>query len=287
MTKFQHTNAVEAAAAAALDLIQQRYGQGASNDNALAFHGLDHTQGVLRRAVILARAMGATAKEADLAGIAGAFHDTVQNWEENPRADGAVLRRRFAGRNEEDSAAEATRWMRDAGNYTEQDAQLVTEAILATVPGWDPANGTVCQPNLLPTSHLVVRAVALADLAVAGMQGTDFVREGDPLFREEQFDIARAIRGATNRSDIPIETQEGFRKRMLGWSQSQAGFAKGRKARLDAELGELDASAKERVKALFIGFDAAIQASAALVTERSQLSFWEIAEAMGYGIPSA
>jgi hypothetical protein len=287
MHTFRLSSIVQAAAHVAMDSIQQRYGDGASQDNKLAFHGPAHTNGVLRRAVTLAQAMGATEAEADLAGIAAAFHDTVQNWEENRRPDGAILRKRFAGRNEQDSATEAVRWMQELGNNDVQDAQLVTEAILATVPGWDPANGTVCQPNLKPDSHLVVRAVALADLATAGMQGTDFAHEGDPLFREEQLDIARTISAATRRSDIPVDTQEGFRTRMLQWSKSQAGFANGRKARLEAELGDINAEAKDRVKALFCGFDAAIDAATTIVTERSKLSFWEIADAMGYTIPLA
>ncbi len=286
MNTFHHTSVVRAAATSALEIIQQRYGQGATNENELAFHGLAHTNGVLDRAVTLAKAMGATEEEADLAGIAAAFHDTVQKWEENPRADGAVLRKRFAGQNEKDSAAEAVRWMQANGNDNPQAHQLVTDAILATVPGWDPANGTVCQPNLKPSSHLIVRAVALADLGVAGMQGKAFVEEGDPLFREEQLDIARAIRDAKSRSDIPAETQEAYRKRMLGWSASQAGFAKGRKALLDAELGELNDTAKKQVKALFVGFDSAIEAANAVVTERTKLTFWDIAEAMGYTTPS-
>lgn len=287
MKTFAHTPTVQAAAIAALDIIQHRYGAGVANENELAFHGLDHTRGVLDRAVTLARAMGATDEEADLAGIAAAFHDTVQRWEENPRADGAVLRKRFAGQNEKDSAAEAVRWMQDNGNHDTHAHQLVTEAILATVPGWDPANSTVCQPNLQPSSHIVVRAVALADLGVAGMMGKAFVDEGDPLFREEQLDIARAIRSAATRSAIPAETQEAYRKRMLGWSASQAGFAKGRKARLDAELGELDPTLQQQVKALFTGFDTAIAAANDVVTERSALSFWDLAKAMGYIIPSA
>ncbi len=287
MNTFRHTELVQAAAIAALEIIQKRYGKGAQNENELAFHGLEHTRGVLDRAVTLAKAMGATDEHADLAGIAAAFHDTVQQWEENPRADGAVLRKRFAGQNEKDSAAEAVRWMQANGNDNPQAHQLVTEAILATVPGWDPANGTVFQPNLKPDSHPVVRAVAFADLGVAGMLGAAFVDEGDPLFREEQLDIARAIHAARTRSDIPAETQERYRTRMLGWSASQAGFAKGRKARLETELGDLHPAAKDRVKALFVGFDTAIAAANAVVTERSTLSFWDIADAMGYTTPSA
>ncbi len=277
------SNAIEKA----LAIIEARYGHGAANENELAFHGVRHTRGVVNRAVTLATAMGGSAQDIDLAGIAGAFHDTVQNWEEFTRADGATMRKRFAGQNEKDSAIEAVHWMRQTGNYSESAEALVTEAILATVPGWNPEQKTVIQPNLRPDSHLVVRAVALADLGTGGMEGEVFVQEGDPLFREENLDIARAIRAATIRNDILEETQQRFRTRMLAWTQSQVTFAAGRKALLEAELGYLTAPAQEQVRLLFSHFDEAITASAALVTERSTLSFWDLAAAMGYAIPAA
>lgn len=272
----------------ALAIIENRYGHGAANENELAFHGTRHTRGVVTRAIALATAMGGSEEDITLAGIAAAFHDTVQNWEQTTRpTDGAIMRKRFAGQNEKDSAQEAVTWMRQAGTYSESAEALVTEAILATVPGWSPEQKTVIQPNLRSNSHLVVRAVALADLATGGMEGNVFVQEGDPLFREENLDIARAIGTATSQSDIPEETQQRFRTRMLGWTQSQATFVAGRKALLEAELGDMHDSAKDRVRALFTGFDDAITASALLVTERSALSFWNLAAAMGYAIPAA
>lgn len=272
----------------ALAIIEMRYGHGAANENELAFHGTRHTRGVVNRALALAKAMGVSDQDVELAGIAAAFHDTVQNWEEATRpSDGATIRKRFAGQNEKDSAQEAVTWMRRAGTYTESAEALVTEAILATVPGWNQEHKTVIQPNLRPDSHLVVRAVALADLGTGGMEGMSFVEEGDPLFREENLDIARAIRAATCRNDIPEKAQQGFLVRMLNWTRSQTTFASGRKALLEAELGDLDESAKGRVRALFSYFDEAIAASDALLAERQNLSFWDLAAAMGYAIPTA
>jgi hypothetical protein len=272
---------------AAHQLIQARFGTGAAPDFVLPFHGLDHTRGVVQRAVRLAQAMGATDSDTDLAGIAAAFHDTVQNWEEVTRPDGAVLRRRFAGHNEQASADEAVRWMQRVGGFSASDLQLVTDAILATVPGWNVEYRTVVQPNLHPDSPVVVRAVALADLATAGMEGDAFVHEGDPLFREEQLDIARAVRAAQTRADISLQVQEAYRTRMLQWTTSQTTFASGRKALLSVELGNLTSPARQQTEALFCQFDAAIRASEALVLVRSSLSFWDLADAMGYVIPAA
>lgn len=283
---IMQTSALTAAVHYALGLIQSRFGDDAMNDNKLPFHGVAHTTGVAKRSTMIAKAMGLSDADIDLAAIAALFHDTVQDWEEVTTPDGRILRRRFAGKNEEASAAEATAWMQ-ANGYGDEDCQIVTEAILATVPGWSPQLGTVIQPNLSATSHPVVRAVALADIGVAGMDGERFVLEGDPLFREENLDIARALRDATTRPAIGADTQEAFKARMLAWSRSQSGFARGRKAALEAELGSMDDARKDAVRSLFSQFDVAIAASERLVAERSEHSFWNLAAAMGYAIPAA
>ena len=110
----------------------------------------------------------------------------------------------------------------------EQAGTLVNQAILATVPGWDAENETVSQPNLTPNAPAVVRAVALADLGIAGMEPATFVETGDQLFREENLDIARTLRRTGRSGDLPAGTLEGFKARMLAWSRSQPGFVRGR-----------------------------------------------------------
>lgn len=287
MQKFRNSPCVKAAAHTALGNIQMRFGDGVTEDAQLAYHGVAHTCGVLARSMVLAHAMGLSPSEIDLVGIAASFHDTVQEWEEYHRPDGALVRRRFVGRNEEASAAEAVLWMRESGAYDDRAYQLVTDAILATVPGWDPVLRTVIQPNLHVESHPVIRAVALADLGTAGMEGERFTEDADPLFREECLDIARALRTATMRSELDEEQQEAFRQRMVAWRELQMHFACGRKQLLEVELGDLSATSKERVRSLFGGFDAAIAASSRIVEERRALPFWTLAERMGYVIPSA
>jgi hypothetical protein len=278
---------LDAGVAYALALIRSRYERNNDPDNDMPFHSAEHTAGVIRRTAALLRGMGATEKECRVGLLAAAFHDTVQRWVPCPLSDGRVLRRRNTGQNEADSAAEAVEWMLHRGSevFHGQDGLLVTQAILATVPGWDAENETVSQPNLTPDAPAVVRAVALADLGIAGMEAASFVETGDQLFREENLDIGRALRLAVTPAGLPAGTLEGYKARMLAWSRSQVGFARGRRARLEIELGNLNSGAKAAVRALFSEFDAALAAATEVVKVCEPLPPWEVARAMGYPIP--
>ena len=57
------------------------------------------------------------------------------------------MRKRFVGQNEADSAAEAAAWMQGNGADA-RSVELVTAAIMGTVPSWDAQNMTVEQPNV-------------------------------------------------------------------------------------------------------------------------------------------
>jgi hypothetical protein len=171
----------------ALDLLRSRYEGNSDPDEDMPFHCAEHTAGVIHRTAALLRAMGAVEREYQMGLLAAAFHDTVQRWAPATTPDGKVLRRRFSGPNEIDSAAEAVAWMRQAdGAFGEPDYELVTRAILATIPGWDAENGTVFQPHLTADAPAAVRAVALADLGIAGLDAGAFVMTGDQLFREAE-----------------------------------------------------------------------------------------------------
>ncbi len=285
MRTFPAVNSlVNAAAHQALHSIQSRYGDGVVADCRLEFHGLPHTVSVMSRSEELARAMGASDHQVMLACIAAAFHDTVQDWEAIRHPDGRVLRRRFAGTNEAASADEAVAWMKSVGRFTGADCGAVRDAILATVPCWDVQAETVKQSNLNPESMIIIRAVALADLATAGMDPEDFVAEGDSLFREENLDIASAIAGGY----VSRAQQDVYKKRMIAWRHAQPGFARGRALRLEEELGNLMSDeARKRVRALFAGFDSAVAAAYKAIFDRQDLPFWDMAKVMGYSTPSA
>ena len=271
----------------ALTLIQTRHENASDPDNALSFHNARHTVGVLRRTGMLLRAMGASERECQLGTLAAAFHDTVQLWEANPTCDGRVLRRRFAGQNEADSAAEAIFLMHRMGQdeRDERDSDLVRRAILATVPGWDVENRTVSQPNLPPDASPVVLAVALADLGIPGMEGAANVEVGDQLFREENLDVSRELRRCTRRCDLSDAVLQGFKARILAWCRNQAAYVRGRRARLPIELGELSGERRAAVEAMFGRFDEAIAAADEVVRVREALPAWEVLRLTGYSIP--
>jgi hypothetical protein len=270
----------------ALDLLRSRYEGNSDPDEDMPFHCAEHTAGVIHRTAALLQAMGAVEREYQMGLLAAAFHDTVQRWAPATTPDGKVLRRRFSGPNEIDSAAEAVAWMRQAdGAFGEPDYELVTRAILATIPGWDAENGTVFQPHLTADAPAAVRAVALADLGIAGLDAGAFVMTGDQLFREENLDIGRALHRCATRADLGAATLEDYKARMLAWSRSQAGFARGRHARLDPELGDLNCDSAAAVRALFGGFEASIRTADEVVRVREHLPPWEVARAMGYPIP--
>ena len=270
--------------ARALTLIRSRYEGNEDPADNLPFHCVAHTVGLLRRTGALLRAMGASEDEFHLGLVAAAFHDTVQNWSPLTTPDGRVLRKRCTGCNEADSAAEAVAWMRSAGVFREEHYDLVIQAILATIPVWNALHQTVSQPHLTHEAPLVVRAVALADLGIAGMDGLPFLETGDQLFREENLDIA-ALRRCSTRADLSEVVLEGYKARMLTWSRSQPGFVRGRRARLEQDLGNLKGAAREAVRELFCEFETAITVAEDAVRTRESLSPWEVARAMGYAVP--
>src|SRR3954449_2674517 len=113
---------VSAGIAYALTLLRSRYEGNSDPDNDMPFHCAEHTAGVIRRTAALLRAMGADEQEYQLGLLAAAFHDTVQRWAPATTPDGRVLRKRFVGQNEIDSAAEGVAWMRRAGGvFRERD----------------------------------------------------------------------------------------------------------------------------------------------------------------------
>ncbi len=278
----------------ALSRVRERYEHAPEEFDNLPFHNVSHTEGVIRRTESILSAI----QEADASLVsdrdilmgrsAAGSHDTAQRWEENTVADVGffkVLRRRFVGENENSSAREGIADMDEINQregkeiFSLGDKAVFQEAIDGTVPGWDPVNKTAMQPKLSEESSLIARAVALADLATAGMDGPEaFIPEGNALFREENLDILKAIRG----SDIPADQKEYFKKRMVGWIKSQVGFARGRQARLEIELQAIPEVVRGAVATLFDKFDASITASEAFAQAVDGMSFEELAEKMGY-----
>lgn len=279
----------------ALDSLQEDFKNQPKERDNLPFHNSEHTEGVIRRIEMILSAVKEadstllTDHDIDIGKLAGAGHDLVQRWEENKIADGEfvkVIRKRFAGRNEEESSDKLIIMLQEENEnvqlFTDDDKATIQRAIHTTVPGWDMENKTVMQPNLTDGNSLVERAVALSDLATAGMDGPKkFANEGKALFREENLDILEAVR---NQDENPLsdKQKEYFKKRMVEWLKSQAGFAKGRQARLKSEIQAIPESAREAVEKLFDKFDDSIVYAEKIAELTGNMDFEELIKYMGY-----
>ena len=284
---------VERGISEALSLLRERYENQPDEKDNLPFHNVEHTQRVMRRVETILRAIQeadpglVSDHDVEIGRLASAYHDTVQQWEENKIKDGEftkVLRKRFAGKNETASSDEAVTFMAKTNEngviFSDDDKATVQRAIDTTVPGWDMENKTGAQSNLKESSSLVERALALSDLGTAGMDGPEkFAKEGSSLFREENLDILDAIRSGDT---IPKDKQEYFKTRMVGWLKSQADFVKGRQARLEAELQSIPAQARKSVAKLFSKFEESIKASKEVADEAEKMTFKELVRYMGY-----
>ena len=72
---------------------------------------------------------------------------------------------------------------------------------------------------------------------------------------------------------------------MVGWSRSQADFARGRQALLDKELEGLPEAAAAAVKAMFTEFEKSIAGAEGKAARRETMTFEELAADMGYEMP--
>jgi hypothetical protein len=281
---------VETGIRRALQSVEERYERAPEARDNLAAHNRAHTEGVVRRTNLILSTISLWNPESvhtrDIQDgqLAAAFHDMAQAYEVVPINDGdftRLQRKRFVGRNEKDSTGEGHEYMRSAGHlFNAADESVLSEAIDAPIPEYDPESKTVVQPNLTDKSSLVARAVALADLGVAGMEGPDaFIPEGDALFREENIDIEERLREKT---PLSVGQKEYFRGRMLAWCSVQSTFAEGRKARLEPEIAALPMPAREHVRALFDKFDDTIRTSSEKAEKRASMTFERLARDMGY-----
>lgn len=282
---------------AALLKIGNDFENSANEEEKLPFHNREHTEGVIRRTSLILSAL----KEADpllvneqdiiLGRFAAAFHDLIQKWEKNSLQEKEfvkITRRRFSTDNERASADEAIKFMEEINRendeeiFSENNKRVVREAIEVTIPGFDPSLQTVIQPNLKENTSLIARAVALADIGAAGMEGPEaFLPEGDALFREENLDILKALKNPRNISE---KEKEYYQKRMLNWSKSQESFVQGRKTRLAEELQGIPEKGKEIIASLFNEFDDSVREINEKNKERENMSFEELAVNMGYSL---
>jgi hypothetical protein len=132
--------------------------------------------------------------------------------------------------------------------FTEEDVQVIREAIEATVCVYDPTDQAIYQPSLYPPARplsLVAHLLALADIGALGIDGVAFYnQEGSLLFLEENPDtIPLIVNGAlpTQRASRP-DLYENVRQRLLRRARFQVSFARSRLARYPHEVACLPAA---------------------------------------------
>lgn len=292
--------------AEALARIKERFEDADARRNPhdlLAYHGHVHTENVMRRVATILRAIADAdpslvgERDGERGRLAGAFHDVAQEYgkKEERGADGGIvklMRERRRGANEAASVQEALSFMEETNTgegktiFSEEDMRVVAEAIGATVPAYDARRNTVIQPALNEGSHIVARALALADLGGAGMDGARHFRdEGAAEFRELNLDIADALAGRARGEPITDERKAAFAQRMAAWFASQPDFARGRKVLLEQELAGLPEAVREALKTkVFAKFDESIAAAdeRAAAAKAPGASFEDLASLMGY-----
>jgi hypothetical protein len=281
----------------------------------MPYHSIGHTEGVVRRTGLLLRTMRdadpayVTERDIELGALAAWFHDTVQASDQAQQdfglPDGRKVRclkriRRSGNRprqNEYESAEWAALLMGDT--YTPHDRVIVAEAILATCPGWDPANRTVLQPYLKTNSPPVARALALADLGAAGMDGVGYLTDAPTLFRVENLDVLAELKrptgGGFGKVELPAwrgDAQDGtvpltfaWRQRLMAWYGVQLPFVQGRLARLEKELEGLPSPVRGAVRGLFCKFQEAIEVTQQKQREWEKMDVWGLLKYSGYDVP--
>ncbi len=125
--------------------------------------------------------------------------------------------------------------------FTDKHKQLLSSAILSTVPGWDVTGATVFQPNLLKLStgvsdeaKLFNHAMAWADLKgifTGGLQR--FKDEGDLNLLEDFPDILEI---ALHQDEYPATVHDGVADRIRKWRADQVTFAQAQWDQLQEQL---------------------------------------------------
>lgn len=272
------------------------------------YHNTRHAKAVIERSVQILQAIKAIdptlVSEYDIedARVNGAKHDEIYEThsEKKREADGVSLMRKrnddVEKRSADKLAEDKTRLNQELGQpvFSAVGIQTGKQAIMATVPDWSEELGTIIQPNLgtaeAPLIPLVI-ALAAADLAAGGMKGLagetaaqEGKRVGSEVFREENFDIAKAFKRGK-----PLTQEKGdfFKRRMITWSERQVRFYQGQKTRLPdlyskIEDPHLRQVMQEVITELFSEFDSTIAAAQQTLEARQKMSLNQLFEDFGY-----
>jgi hypothetical protein len=230
----------------------------------LYYHDRAHINAVRRRTGQLLRTLrpfltdysvDALERLAGLLELCANAHDAIQIFEpqEHPHAtrrrapgtsEAATLERLIAHIQPLNHALEPS----SPARFTEEDVQVMREAIEATVCVYDPTDQAIYQPSLYPPARplsLVAHLLALADIGALSIDGVEFYnQEGSLLILEENPDIIPLIVNGdlpTLRASRP-DLYENVRQRLLRRARFQVSFARSRLARHPREVARLPAA---------------------------------------------
>lgn len=278
----------------ALNTVKTRFENNPNPLNNLSYHDLSHTKMVINNTEMILRTIRSVnpllVSEEDIAlgKLAAAFHDVVENWEsQTTESDGRKMskRKRANGQNETDSALEAVAFMNEINRiygkgkeiFSEEDKEKVTGAILVTIPEFK--EGKVIQPGLNPSTAIITRAVALADLGAAGLEKPErFLNDALALFREDNIDFPDFIK----QTNLSNEIKEQLKTRMIKWLMFQGQFVKSREERLDKDLDGLEEDAKSAVRKLFNHFHDSESIVRETLEKTNKMTFEDLLKMFGY-----
>ena len=226
----------------------------------LCYHNRTHIEAVQRRTNCLFQVVRPYLNEAAdrlscLLDFCAVAHDAVQIF--LPITDPHSPRRREAGVSETATIEQLFQLIQTfngqvadpCAQITEDDFQMIQEAIEATICAYDSGEQAIYQPSLYdrdrPISP-VTRILAIADIGSLVMEGVEsYNQEGRLIFLEENPDVYHLIRTQKLR-DLGTHQPnlaENIRQRLLRRSQFQVSFARSRIQRSAQELEGLPDSA--------------------------------------------
>ena len=258
------TDAVQVVVKLTLETFQQEI-----NRKQLYYHGIDHVEGVSRRAQLIfdtvipfygqkADAYIDWDRQRQLLHLSAIAHDMLQIF--RPQIAPHTSRQRRSGESEKATIQKLLSFIKDinpskedvSAYFQPNDIRILEEAIEATVCLYDANESLIYQPwlyaehrNGQPIS-LVARALALADIGTLGIDGIEaYQKEGALLLLEENLDIIPFLK---DESEFDQTFRENVRQRLLKRARFEIEFAKGRLNRLDEELAGLPEEAIFQLK---------------------------------------
>lgn len=279
---------IKAGISEAIQLLRTKFDRPRDVHDKLYYHGTKHTLEVIDKTRQILE-IYSPLPEADqqrrtlLACFAAAYHDTDQTWTPYSLESNVPIVKRFRkiGYVEQRSFEIALEFIvktnveNDEMVFTDTDIDLIREGILTTTPSFDVDLGTVIQPLFTPDASSVAQAIALADLAVAGMDGPEkFLRDTDSLLLEDSITLLEVLIGQRL---LDQELSEILREQMILWTRRQLQFAIGRKQRFqEVESTFLPNKNRTAIMSMFNKFDDTIECMINIVKAREKMTYREL-----------